>query len=93
MLSTTQKCNTISFSTVSKHLQKPESKRKSPVKRTFVESKTSTFEPSLSKIKKSVNTEHAYISKEMPDAKIEKLTKILMLCIKKFVDGKSELRI
>ena len=58
-----------------KHLQKTESKRKSPVKRKFVESKTSTFEPSPSKIKKSVNTEHAYISKETPDAKIKKLTK------------------
>ena len=53
-----------------KHLQKTESKRKSPVKRKFVESKTSTFEPSPSKIKMSVNIEHAYISKETPDAKI-----------------------
>ena len=74
MLSTTQKCNTISFFTVSTTLAKTESKRKS-VKRKFVESKTSTFEPSPSKIKKSVNTEHAYISKETPDAKIKKLTK------------------
>ena len=55
--------------------KKPESERKSPVKRKFVESKTSTFEPFPSKIKKSVNTEHAYISKETPDAKIKKLTK------------------
>ena len=52
-----------------KHLQKTESKRK------FVESKTSTFEPFPSKTKKSVNTEHAYISKETPHAKIKKLTK------------------
>ena len=58
-----------------KHLQKTETKRKSLVKRKFEESKTSTFEPSPSKIKKSVNTEHAYISKEIPDAKIKKLTK------------------
>ena len=56
-------------------MQKAESKRKSPVKRKFVESKTSTFEPSPSKIKKSVNTEHAYISKETPDANIKKLIK------------------
>ena len=52
-----------------KHLQKTESKRKSPVKRKFVESKRNTFEPSPSKVKKSVNTEHAYISNETPDAK------------------------
>ena len=45
------------------------------MKRKFVESKTSTFEPSPSKIKKSVNTEHAYISKETPDTKIKKPTK------------------
>ena len=74
-MSTTQKCNTISFSTVSKTLAKTELKRKSPVKRKFVESKTSTFELSPSKINKSVNTDHAYISKETPDAKIKKLTK------------------
>ena len=40
------------------------------MKRKFVESKTSTFEQSQSKIKKSVNTKHAYISKETPDAKL-----------------------
>ena len=39
------------------------------MKRKFVGSKTSTFEPSPSEIKKSVNTEHEYISKETPDAK------------------------
>ena len=58
-----------------KHLRKTESKGKSSVRRKFVESKTSTFEPSLSKMKKSVNTEHAYISNKTPDAKIKKLTK------------------
>ena len=52
-------------------------KRKSPVKRKFVESKTSTFKPSPSKIKKSVDIEHAYFSKETPDAKIKKLTKTI----------------
>ena len=63
------------FPQFQKHLQKTYSKRKSPVKRKFVDFKTSTFEPSLSKITKSVNTEHAHISKETPDAKIKKLTK------------------
>ena len=45
------------------------------MKRKFIESKTNIFEPFPSKIKKSVNTEHAYISKETPDVKIKKLTK------------------
>ena len=45
------------------------------MKRKFVEFKTNTFEPSPTKIKNSVNTEHAYISKETPDAKIKKFTK------------------
>ena len=71
MSSTTQNAIPSVFPQFPKHLQKTESKRKSPVKRKFVESKTSTFEQSPSKIKKSVNTEHAYISKETSDAKIK----------------------
>ena len=72
--------------------KKTESKRKSPVKRKFVDSKTSTFEPSPSKIKKSVNTEHAYIQKKHLMQKLRNSQKRLMLCIKKFADRKNELR-
>ena len=60
---TTQNAIPSVFPQFPKHLQKSETKRKSPVKRKFVESKTSTFEPSPSKIKKSVNIKHAYFSK------------------------------
>ena len=75
-----------------KHLQKTESKRKSPVKRKFVESKTSTFEPSPSKSKsQSIQNMHIFQKKHLMQ-KLRKSQKKFMLCIKKFADGKNELR-
>ena len=75
-----------------KHLQKSESKRKSPVKREFVESKTNTFEPSPSKIKKSVNIDMHIFQKKHLMQKLRNSQKRLMLCSKKFADEKNKLR-
>ena len=73
-------------------MQKTESKRKSPVKRKFVESKTSTFEPSPSKIKsQSIQDMYVFQKKHLVQ-KLRNSQKRLMLCFKTFTDRKNELR-
>ena len=65
------------FSEFPRHLQKTESKMKSPVKRKSIEPKASVCQPSPSKVTWLIDTKHTYVSNKTCDVKVKKLTKQL----------------